>query len=181
MRHTTDPQNELLTEVTAQNEVIGPIPRNEAHTDNNKIYRQTYIIVKDVKGRVLIQKRSATKDLYPNCWDLSVGGHVPFGLNYEETAVKELKEELGISTTKDDLTFMGEVLVDLPSSKEFFHVFEYTLKPTDTIHPMSEEVADVQWMPIEKIQKSMKDQTMTWYPRPIQVVEKIYTNSMGNH
>lgn len=171
---TTDPQNEMLTEVDLNNKVIGPISRKEAHRSPGKIYRTIFVLVKNNKGEMLLQKRSATKDLYPNCWDLSVGGHVNYQKTYEETAVKELEEELGIKTSEKKLIYKGEVLVKLPVSNEYFHVFEYLLEPTDKIRLAKEEITDSMWMKIEDLKESMKNKTLEWYPRPLQIIEALY-------
>jgi len=171
---TTDPQDELLTEVDIKNNVIGSIPRGIAHNSPNKIYRTIYVIAKDKDGRVLLQKRSSTKDLYPNCWDLSVGGHVNYGKSYIETAVKELDEELGVKTSAKELKFIGEVLVKLPTSSEFFNVFEYNIKPTDQIKLENNEVNSMMWMSIEEIKDSMRQHKLNWYPRPLQTISALY-------
>ncbi len=54
----------------------------------------------------MFQKRSRTKETYPGLLDISIGGHVDLGENYEETAIKELEEESGISVNKNDLVFI---------------------------------------------------------------------------
>jgi isopentenyldiphosphate isomerase len=173
-KKTTDPQSELLTKVDKNNKVIGSIPRGVAHKSPDIIYRTIFVVVKNDKDKVLLQKRSSTKDLYPDCWDLSVGGHVNFGKSYIETAVQELKEELGIKASAKELNFIGEVLVKLPASNEFFHVFEYTLKPTDKIQLEADEVSDTKWMSINEIKESMQQQKLKWYPRPKQVIKALY-------
>jgi len=173
-KSTTDPQNESLIEVDSDNKVIGPIPRGIAHKSPEKYYRTIFIIVKDEKDKVLLQKRSSSKDLYPNCWDLSVGGHVNYGETYTEAAIKELREELGIVTNVKGLRFIGEVLVRLPSSNEFFHVFEYELKSVDEITLNADEVDSTMWMSIEQVKESMQQQELKWYPRPLQVIEALY-------
>lgn len=170
-KSTTDPQNELLAEVDKNNQVIGSISRKIAHNSPNKIYRTVAIFVKNDKGEYLWQKRSSTKDLYPNCWDFSVGGHVNYGKSYLETAVKELEEELGIIASAKELRFIGELLVKLPTSNEFFHVFEYNFKPSDKINLMENEVSETMWMSIEQVKKSMQQQKLKWYPRPLQVTK----------
>jgi len=173
-KQTTDPQNELLTEVNKNNEVIGSITRGIAHKSPDKIYRTVFVVAKDKSNKILLQKRSSTKDLYPDCWDLSVGGHVNFGKSYQETAVKELEEELGIVAFAKELKFIGEVLVKLPVSNEFFHVFEYKLKPEDDIKFKNDEVSKTTWMSMNQIKESMQEQKLKWYPRPVQVVEALY-------
>lgn len=171
---TTDLQNELLTQVDKENIVIGPIPRGVAHTLKDAYYRTIYVLVKNEEDEILLQKRSATKDLYPNCWDLSVGGHVVYGDSYDETALRELREELGITAKLKDTIKKGEVLVSLPNSNEYFYVYEYRLKASDEIQLASVEIAEVKWLGIDKIKMEMKDKNLLWYPRPIQVINFLY-------
>jgi isopentenyldiphosphate isomerase len=171
---TTDPQNEQLIQVDEHNEVIGGVTRIKAHSTPGIYYRTIFILVKNNKGEVLIQKRSPTKDLYPNCWDLSVGGHVNFGKSYVETAVRELKEELGVEAKDEDFILKGEVLVKLPKSNEFFNVFEYQLKPNQEILTEKNEISDIAWISIKNIKKSMADKSLLWYARPEQVIDALY-------
>lgn len=171
---TTDSQNELLTQVDSQNHVIGPVERGVAHTSNNLCYRTVYVLVKNKNGEILLQKRSHTKDLYPNCWDISVGGHVIYGDDYEETARRELKEELGINTKVGDLKVRGDVQVILPRSREFFRVFEYVLTENDSIKIEKKEVSETTWMTMDSIKESMKAQSIKWYARPIQTIKALY-------
>ena len=173
---TTDPQGELLTQVDEHNNVIGSISRRWAHEKSGVYYRTIYVLVKNENEQVLIQKRSETKDLYPDCWDLSVGGHVNFGKTYEETAVRELGEELGLEVSQVDLFKKGEVLVNLPNSGEYFNVFEYKLKPGQTIKTSKEEVKDTRWMSIEEIKKSLYIPIVSMID---ETVKEITTNYKG--
>ena len=43
-----------------------------------------------------MQRRSRSKDRHPLKWDSSAAGHVTAGENYDETAQRELREELGV-------------------------------------------------------------------------------------
>ena len=169
---TTDPQDELLTQVDKHNKVIGPIARGEAHS-GGFYYRTIYVLVKNSHGRILLQQRSSTKDLYPSCWDLSVGGHVSYGDSYLNTAIRELREELGLSARPQDLTFLKEILVTLPSSFEFFHVFEYHLKPTDKLILATEEVSNTRWVKIQELINWIKISPSDWYPRPLQILSNL--------
>ncbi len=56
---------------------------------------------------VLLQKRSGHKDAYPGCYDISAAGHVQAGDGFESSALRELKEELGITAGSKDLRFIG--------------------------------------------------------------------------
>jgi isopentenyldiphosphate isomerase len=171
---TTDPQGELLIQVDKNNNNIGSIERGAAHKTPGIYYRTLYVLIRNKQGKILLQKRSPTKDLYPNCWDLSVGGHVNWGQSYKEAAQKEIKEEVGVNTNLKDLVFKGEVLVRLPNSNEFFHVFEYTLKSNDVIVLAKDEISKIKWMTIKDIKESMKRDSLHWYERPLQVVSALY-------
>lgn len=55
---------------------------------------------------VLLQKRSAHKDSYPGCYDISAAGHVLAGCGYLDSALRELEEELGIKAQPGELEQM---------------------------------------------------------------------------
>ena len=64
-------------------------------------HRSVGIAVIGGDGRLLIHRRSETKDIWPGWWDIAVGGVVAIGESYEDAAHRELAEELGI----DDAAF----------------------------------------------------------------------------
>lgn len=57
--------------------------------------------------QVLLQKRSAGKDAFPGCYDISSAGHVLAGQEYRESALRELFEELGILAKPQELLEIG--------------------------------------------------------------------------
>jgi 16S rRNA (adenine1518-N6/adenine1519-N6)-dimethyltransferase len=69
--------------------------RSEVH-GNNLRHRAVHILIFDRAGDVYLQQRSRWKDRHPLKWDSSAAGHVTAGENYDETARRELKEELGV-------------------------------------------------------------------------------------
>ena len=56
---------------------------------------------------VLLQKRSQTKDSNPGSYDISSAGHVDAGDEILESAIRELKEELGIEAKPEELHYIG--------------------------------------------------------------------------
>lgn len=56
---------------------------------------------------ILLQKRSACKDSHPGCYDISSAGHIGAGDNPLESAMRELKEELGIQASPEQLQEFG--------------------------------------------------------------------------
>lgn len=88
-------RNERVIIVDDDNAVVGAAPRHEMRAKRLP-HRATFILVFDSKGRILVQKRTDTKDVYPGYYDLAAGGVVTEGERYDESAVREAAEELGI-------------------------------------------------------------------------------------
>lgn len=58
---------------------------------------------------IVFQHRAKDKDTYPDLLDATVGGHVDPGMSYDETAVKECKEETGISVDLSKLKLVKKM------------------------------------------------------------------------
>ena len=75
---------------------------------------------------LLFQHRAKNKALYPDCLDITVGGHVTFGQD-EGKISKEAMEEIGISVNESELTDLGycrfEDKTDDYHHREFQHVY----------------------------------------------------------
>jgi len=87
---------ERLYVVNKQDEVIGS-EEKENKLKKNFISRNVSIYIKDGDDRFIVCQRAKHKSTYPGCLDTSAVGHVTFGETYEQAAIRELQEELGIS------------------------------------------------------------------------------------
>ena len=90
------PGDEVVAIVNADNQVVGQATRREMR-QHNLIHRATYILVFNSQGQLYVQKRTMGKDLYPGYHDVATGGVVLSGESYEESARRELLEELGVT------------------------------------------------------------------------------------
>lgn len=118
---------------------------------------------------LLLQKRSASKDSFPGCYDISSAGHVPAGSDYLATAIRELSEELGICASPDELRFVGK---HRRQRKEHFdgrifrdcelsNVYIYDKEVDITALSLQrEEVESVRWMEITEIKQRITDGTL---------------------
>lgn len=108
---------------------------------------------------VLLQKRSRNKDSDPGCYDISSAGHIPAGSKLEESALRELEEELGVKAKLEDLEFAFWHEVDMKEefygepflNHEMSGVFYYK-KPIkiNELCLQEEEVESVLWMDYEE-------------------------------
>ena len=114
-----DPSSEYLWAIDSRGRVLAKRTRAESHR-RGVIHRAVHVIVLDPKGRVLVKKRSESKDMFPSQWETSVGGHVTYGDNTQETATRELEEELGISETP---LFLGRLRYRGREEKENITLF----------------------------------------------------------
>ena len=90
-----NPADEIVAIVDAQNRVVGSTPRRDMR-QNRLPHRSTYILIFDSCGDLCVQKRTATKDVFPGYYDIAAGGVVLAGEAYDAGARRELAEEVGI-------------------------------------------------------------------------------------
>jgi 8-oxo-dGTP pyrophosphatase MutT (NUDIX family) len=86
---------EIVTVVDGENNEVGTASRGEMRAKGLP-HRASYILVFNTRGEIFIQRRTRTKDIYPGYYDVAAGGVVLAGETYEESAKRELFEELGI-------------------------------------------------------------------------------------
>lgn len=91
-----NPAEEIVQIVDIDNRETGATPR-KVMREKGLIHRAAYVLVFNSRGELFVQKRTATKDIYPGFLDIAAGGVVLAGESYRESAKRELAEELGIS------------------------------------------------------------------------------------
>jgi 16S rRNA (adenine1518-N6/adenine1519-N6)-dimethyltransferase len=94
--------NERFPVVDQHDRILRYARRSDVH-GNNLRHRAVHILIFDQAGDVYLQQRSRWKDRHPLKWDSSAAGHVTAEESYEETARRELEEELGINVPLEKL------------------------------------------------------------------------------
>ena len=87
--------DERFSIVDKNDRILRYASRSEVH-GNNFRHRAVHILIFNQAGDVYLQQRSRWKDRHPLKWDSSAAGHVAAGESYDDTARRELKEELGV-------------------------------------------------------------------------------------
>lgn len=131
--------------------VIGRATRGECHTDKSLIHAVTRIHVWDPQGRLLLQLRSASKDIQPGKWDMAVGGHLLPGEAAEAAARREMREELGVET--GPLVFLHRFLMRSPVESEW--VTTYSTVHPGPFQPDPDEVAELHWWTCAEIETAL--------------------------
>ncbi|MCR4943320.1 MAG: NUDIX domain-containing protein [Clostridium sp.] len=165
---------EMLDIVDENGNPTGKVKRrDEVHRDGDP-HRTSHVwIVRDnEKGGldVLLQKRSDNKDSHPGCLDISSAGHIKAGDDFLESALRELKEELGIEASPEELKEIG---ISRTKSENIFHgeIFKnnqiskvYKLKlnnlDIDKLKLQEEEVQGVLWMDLEECKEAVENNTI---------------------
>ena len=91
----TSAADEIVTIVDEHNQVVGSATRADMRA-RKLPHRSTYVLVFNALGELFVQKRTATKDVFPGYYDVAAGGVVLAGESYDDGAKRELEEELGI-------------------------------------------------------------------------------------
>ena len=107
-------------------------------------------------GRVLLGRRSAARRFYPDVWDL-FGGHVEPGEAHEQTLVRELGEEVGITPTQ--WTFLETQTLPLPHDDLLIaHLYLVTAWTGTPANRQPEEHSEIRWFSLaEAIQLKLAD------------------------
>jgi isopentenyldiphosphate isomerase len=103
----TDMKGEMLEVVNENDVVIGLETRKMVHK-KGLLHREIHIWFMTPNREIVFQHRAKDKDAYPDKLDATVGGHVDPGMSYDETAIKEGKEETGINLDLSKLKLVGK-------------------------------------------------------------------------
>ena len=118
---------------------------------------------------VLLQKRSATKDSNPGCYDISSAGHLSSGDLPLEGALRELREELGVMARPEDLHFVGKHRGSFQApfygrmfrDNELSNVYVITGQIDEAALSLQpEEVEEVRWMDYDECRRAIRGGTL---------------------
>lgn len=144
--------NDIINE---NDEVVGKIPYRELYKKLPP-HRIVHILIFTKDGKMLLQKRSATKSFCPLHWCTAAGGHVQSGESYEQGAAREFEEELGI---KIPLRFLFKTRYDDP--RGFFKMLGvFAAEYGGPFQLNKDEVDSVQEFSKNEIEQMMRDKEL---------------------
>jgi isopentenyl-diphosphate delta-isomerase type 1 len=86
---------EIFDVVDDRDQIVGTTTRSDVHARKLR-HRAVHVFLFNLNGELFVQKRAATKDSFPRCYDSSASGHLNSGEDYDLCAKRELQEELGL-------------------------------------------------------------------------------------
>lgn len=113
----------------------------------------THVWIINDKKEFLIQKRSSNRKSNPSKWAFT-GGAVDFGETSIEGALREMKEELGIKETRDNI----ELILSLKREHDFVDV--WLIKQNININDIiiqKEEVSEVKYVTLNELQNIIEN------------------------
>ncbi|MDX3087958.1 NUDIX domain-containing protein [Streptomyces jietaisiensis] len=135
----SDPADEILDIVDEHDRVLGQAPRGEAYARGLR-HRCVFVLARDAEDRVFVHRRTPTKLVFPSLHDMFVGGVVGAGESYDEAALREAEEELGVSgLPRPEPLF--RFLYEAPETGLSWWSAVYEVRCVLPVRPQVEEVA----------------------------------------
>jgi isopentenyldiphosphate isomerase len=156
--------DEYIDIVTNTGKTTGKVAlKSEAHK-NGWFHNTIHLWLYTAEGEILLQQRSRKKIIYPLLWDVSAAGHINTGESFEDAAIRETYEELGVLLRIKDLkkigvnkhctTYANGAIKD----NEFHHVFLSKLKvDIKKLEPQEEEVEALKLVTFDEFESLIKN------------------------
>ncbi len=139
------PEQELVDALDEEGNVIGTVSRAEMR-QGNLWHRSVFIVVVNDADEILVHRRASWKDVWPDRWDIAVGGVVTAGEAWELAAARELAEEIGVSV---ELGYLGEGIYADDDVREVARV--YHARSDGPFSFDDGEITEAAWVPMAQL------------------------------
>lgn len=112
-------------------------------------------------AQILCSKRSEVLTGNPGKWQTYFGGHLPFGLSFEECAQKELAEETGLEVELNKFFLVDQGKYE--ENKQFYKSYAvlFNGSASDLIFT-DQEVTEATWMTFNEYEQAKAHSPETW-------------------
>lgn len=151
--------DELIDIVNPKGKTTGESCMKSIAHQNGLLHASVHIWFYTSKKEILIQKRSIEKEIYPNLWDVSVAGHIASGEKPITSAIREVKEEIGLTICETELKYQNiweekhyhsNGLID----HEIHHLYLAKLASNiNSLTPQKEELSDLKLISLQKFEQ----------------------------
>lgn len=149
--------DELLDLVNIRDEVIGTLRRSEYDVvvvkEGCGYVRACEMLIQNDEGKFWIPTRTNHKRIAPGGLDYSMGGHVSAGETYLQSALREIREELNLELTAEDLI---EVHKFPPDNLPFFRTL-YVYHSNQTPDFNADDFTHAEWLSADEVLRRLDD------------------------
>ena len=137
--------------VNENDEIISSIYSKKELHDKNYKHRAVHIFV-ETFGRGFILQLKGKNSENAGKWSSAVSGHVECRESYEEAAIREAKEELGLEIDKKELIRIIKIAACKETNNEFVVLFTYLMdRNTESIKLDLNEVENEEENEVENV------------------------------
>ena len=175
---------ELLSEVNNNGEYTGRVLTREETHEQELPHPVVHVWIVNEKGEVLLQKRSPEKSMYAGVLHISAAGHIESGEEPLPSAVREVREEVGLKTKEEEYISLGSRKVHqvIPETgkmdREYVHNFLLFVNSKDLkLTLQKEEVAETTWVSLDEMERQINDEEA--YKKYLNHPKNYYTDTIS--
>ncbi|HKK51865.1 MAG TPA: isopentenyl-diphosphate Delta-isomerase [Myxococcota bacterium] len=132
--------------VDDQDREIGTAEKLAAHRDGGRLHRAFSVFLVDGRGRLLLQRRSASKYHFPSLWTNACCSHPRPGEEVIDAARRRVREELGVDASLRPVfcfIYSAEDAASAFTEREYDHVLlgRLSVEP----RPDPDEIEAIEW------------------------------------
>ena len=154
---------EILILVDDNDNELGTDTRENCHSGKGKRHRAyTAFIFHD--GKMLLQRRSTKKLLWPGAWDVSFTSHVYPGESYQQAATRRALQELNarVGPLADVHSFVYFAPQGDNAENEFCRVLVGDFDGKITVN--RDEIASVRWAKVSELERDVASHPDSYTP-----------------
>jgi 8-oxo-dGTP pyrophosphatase MutT (NUDIX family) len=164
-----DPADEILDVVDEDDRVVGQAPRGEVYARGLR-HRCVFVRARDAAGRVFVHRRTPTKLVFPSLYDMFVGGVVGAGESYDDAALREAEEELGVRGLPRPEPLFRFLYEDAATGHGWWSAV-YEVRCDLPVRPQVEEVAWYGFLSEEEVERRLGE--WEWVPDGVAAYERL--------
>ncbi|MFB6980624.1 NUDIX domain-containing protein [Streptomyces scopuliridis] len=164
---------EILDIVDENDRVVGRAPRGEVYARGLR-HRAVFVLARDAEDRIFVHRRTPVKLIFPSLYDMFVGGVVGAGESYDEAALREAEEELGVSGLPRPVPLFTFLYESTEGTGSWWSRV-YEVRCTLPVRPQVEEVAWHDFLPEEELERRLGQgpDGWAWVPDGLAAYERL--------
>ncbi|MFS8606619.1 MAG: isopentenyl-diphosphate Delta-isomerase [Gammaproteobacteria bacterium] len=148
---------EALILVDELDREIGSKSKAECHVGNGVLHRAFSIFVFNGNDELLLQKRAATKPLWPNYWSNTCCSHPRYGESMEQAVIRRLEQELGFTCPLEFLYKFKYHAQYGSIGAEHEYCWVYHGRYDGPVDVNVSEIADWRWIGVDALERELAE------------------------